>query len=103
VRTSLIKVGYHNLIYFHEVGKGGHFAAWEQPDLFAAEIRAGIPVTVLGQRRTAPTMTPDRDSGADSLGYASEFSGLPKAAIPWLAAKSGTLTGSPEAAEAMLA
>ncbi len=30
---------YHKLIYFHEVDKGGHFAAWEQPDLFAAEIR----------------------------------------------------------------
>jgi pimeloyl-ACP methyl ester carboxylesterase len=30
---------YHKLIYFHEVDKGGHFAAWEQPDLFAAEMR----------------------------------------------------------------
>jgi pimeloyl-ACP methyl ester carboxylesterase len=28
-----------NLIYFHEVDKGGHFAAWEQPELFAAEMR----------------------------------------------------------------
>jgi len=33
---------YRNLIYFHEVDKGGHFAAWEQPDLFAAELRAGF-------------------------------------------------------------
>ena len=33
---------YHNLIYFHEVDKGGHFAAWEQPELFAAEIRAAF-------------------------------------------------------------
>lgn len=33
---------YRNLIYFHEVGKGGHFAAWEQPDLFSAEIRAAF-------------------------------------------------------------
>jgi hypothetical protein len=24
---------YRNLIYFHEVDKGGHFAAWEQPEL----------------------------------------------------------------------
>jgi pimeloyl-ACP methyl ester carboxylesterase len=31
---------YHNLIYFNEVDKGGHFAAWEQPGLFAEEIRA---------------------------------------------------------------
>jgi pimeloyl-ACP methyl ester carboxylesterase len=33
---------YHNLIYFHEVDKGGHFAAWEQPELFAAELRAAF-------------------------------------------------------------
>ncbi len=33
---------YRNLIYFHEVDKGGHFAAWEQPDLFAAEMRAAF-------------------------------------------------------------
>ena len=31
---------YHNLIYFHEVNKGGHFAAWEQPELLATEVRA---------------------------------------------------------------
>jgi len=30
---------YHNLIYFNEVNKGGHFAAWEEPKLFAEEIR----------------------------------------------------------------
>ena len=29
---------YRNLIYFHEVDKGGHFAAWEQPELFSAEL-----------------------------------------------------------------
>ncbi len=33
---------YKNLIYFHEVDKGGHFAAWEQPELFAAELRAAF-------------------------------------------------------------
>ena len=33
---------YRNLIYFHEVDKGGHFAAWEEPQLFAAEIRAAF-------------------------------------------------------------
>jgi pimeloyl-ACP methyl ester carboxylesterase len=31
---------YPNLIYFNEVDKGGHFAAWEEPELFAAEMRA---------------------------------------------------------------
>jgi pimeloyl-ACP methyl ester carboxylesterase len=30
---------YRNLTYFKEVDKGGHFAAWEQPALFAAELR----------------------------------------------------------------
>jgi pimeloyl-ACP methyl ester carboxylesterase len=33
---------YPNLIYFNEVDKGGHFAAWEQPELFAEEIRAAF-------------------------------------------------------------
>ena len=33
---------YRNLIYFNEVDKGGHFAAWEQPELFAEELRAAF-------------------------------------------------------------
>ncbi len=33
---------YRNLIYFHEVNKGGHFAAWEQPELFADELRVAF-------------------------------------------------------------
>lgn len=33
---------YPNLSYFHEVDKGGHFAAWEQPALFSAELRAAF-------------------------------------------------------------
>jgi pimeloyl-ACP methyl ester carboxylesterase len=33
---------YPDLIYFNEVDKGGHFAAWEQPELFATELRAGF-------------------------------------------------------------
>jgi len=33
---------YRNLIYFHEVDRGGHFAAWEQPELFSAELRAAF-------------------------------------------------------------
>ena len=33
---------YHNLIYWNKVDRGGHFAAWEQPELFAKEIRAGF-------------------------------------------------------------
>ena len=33
---------FHKLIYWHEVDKGGHFAAWEQPELFVAEVRAAF-------------------------------------------------------------
>ena len=33
---------YPNLIYYNQVDWGGHFAAWEQPDLFATEIRAAF-------------------------------------------------------------
>ena len=29
----------HNLIHYNQLDRGGHFAAWEQPDLFAAEMR----------------------------------------------------------------
>ena len=33
---------YPNLIYYHEADKGGHFAAWEQPQLFSEEVRAAF-------------------------------------------------------------
>ena len=33
---------YPKLIYYNKLDKGGHFAAWEQPELFAAEMRAGL-------------------------------------------------------------
>jgi len=33
---------YPNLIYFHGAARGGHFAAWEEPQLFAEELRAGF-------------------------------------------------------------
>jgi pimeloyl-ACP methyl ester carboxylesterase len=36
------EMAYPNLVYFNEVEKGGHFAAWEQPDLFAGELRAAF-------------------------------------------------------------
>jgi pimeloyl-ACP methyl ester carboxylesterase len=32
----------HNLIHYSRLDRGGHFAAWEQPDLFAAEMRASF-------------------------------------------------------------
>jgi hypothetical protein len=39
---SWTEKAYHKLIYFHETDKGGHFAAWEQPEIFAEEVRAGF-------------------------------------------------------------
>jgi pimeloyl-ACP methyl ester carboxylesterase len=33
---------YPNLIYYNKVDKGGHFAAWEQPELFSSEVRAAF-------------------------------------------------------------
>ena len=32
----------HNLIHYNTLDRGGHFAAWEQPDLFSAEMRASF-------------------------------------------------------------
>jgi pimeloyl-ACP methyl ester carboxylesterase len=39
---SWVEHGYANLTYFNEADKGGHFAAWEEPELFAAELRAAF-------------------------------------------------------------
>jgi pimeloyl-ACP methyl ester carboxylesterase len=39
---SWAEKAYPNLTYFNEVDKGGHFAAWEEPELFATEIRAAF-------------------------------------------------------------
>ena len=39
---SWARRAYRNLSYFHEVDKGGHFAAWEQPQVYSDELRAGF-------------------------------------------------------------
>jgi pimeloyl-ACP methyl ester carboxylesterase len=39
---SWVEASYPNVIYFNEVDKGGHFAAWEEPELFANELRAAF-------------------------------------------------------------
>jgi pimeloyl-ACP methyl ester carboxylesterase len=39
---SWVEVSYPNVVYFNEVDKGGHFAAWEEPELFASELRAAF-------------------------------------------------------------
>jgi pimeloyl-ACP methyl ester carboxylesterase len=39
---SWARRAYRNLSYYHEVDRGGHFAAWEQPALFSEEVRAAF-------------------------------------------------------------
>jgi hypothetical protein len=39
---SWVEKGYPTLTYYHEAAEGGHFAAWEQPQLFSEEIRAAF-------------------------------------------------------------
>jgi pimeloyl-ACP methyl ester carboxylesterase len=39
---SWVEKAYPNVIYFNEVDRGGHFAAWEEPELFTEEVRAAF-------------------------------------------------------------
>jgi pimeloyl-ACP methyl ester carboxylesterase len=39
---SWVETSYPNVIYFNEAEKGGHFAAWEEPEIFANELRAAF-------------------------------------------------------------
>ena len=39
---SWVEAAYPDLAYFNEVDRGGHFAAWEEPELFSTEIRAAF-------------------------------------------------------------
>jgi len=39
---SWAEQAYSKLVYYNRVAKGGHFAAWEQPELFTQELRAGF-------------------------------------------------------------
>jgi len=39
---SWVEAVYPGLAYFHVAEKGGHFAAWEEPDIFTAEVRAAF-------------------------------------------------------------
>jgi pimeloyl-ACP methyl ester carboxylesterase len=42
VPRSWAERAYPNLIYFHEVDRGNHFAAWQEPELFSSELRAAF-------------------------------------------------------------
>jgi hypothetical protein len=37
-----VETVYPGLAYYNEVGRGGHFAAFEEPELFSAEVRAAF-------------------------------------------------------------
>ena len=39
---SWVEQAYPTLIYFNKVDRGGHFAAWEEPELFSQELRAAF-------------------------------------------------------------
>jgi len=39
---SWVENSYPNVIYFNEVDRGGHFAAWEEPEVFSQEVRAAF-------------------------------------------------------------
>ncbi len=38
---------YRNIVYWNELDRGGHFAAWEQPELFAGELRSAFALMTL--------------------------------------------------------
>jgi hypothetical protein len=40
--AQLGRAGLPNLIYFSELDRGNHFAAWQEPGLFSAELRAAF-------------------------------------------------------------
>ena len=55
---SWVETAYPNLIYFNEVDKGGHFAAWEEPRALLRGGPRGVPVTALARgARRAPATT----------------------------------------------
>jgi pimeloyl-ACP methyl ester carboxylesterase len=39
---SWTEKAYPNLVHYNELDRGGHFAAWEQPELYASELRDGF-------------------------------------------------------------
>jgi pimeloyl-ACP methyl ester carboxylesterase len=39
---SWVEKAYSKLIHFNRLNRGGHFAAWEQPELFVEEVRTGF-------------------------------------------------------------
>jgi hypothetical protein len=67
---SWVEHGYPTLSYFHQADRGGHFAAWEEPQLFSEEIRAtGPPPARSTAHRSAcgPPLSSSTPSGGDAM------------------------------------
>ena len=43
----------NNLIYFNQLDRGGHFAAWEQPELFTSELRAAFQIAPIVRHKAS--------------------------------------------------
>jgi pimeloyl-ACP methyl ester carboxylesterase len=52
-QESWARRAYRNLSYFHEADRGGHFAMWEYPEVFATELRAAFKPLRNGPTRAA--------------------------------------------------
>ena len=65
---SWAEQSFHKLIYWNEVDKGGHFAAWEQPELFVSEVRAAFrslrQPKRYGNTRTTGARIPQEDANS---------------------------------------
>ncbi|ANZ40156.1 hypothetical protein BBK82_33100 [Lentzea guizhouensis] len=73
---SWAEQAYPNLIHYNRLPRGGHFAAWAQPQLLAKEIRAGFrPLRQSHTLRSSPSRRPVRDSRTDGSFNPSEERG----------------------------
>ena len=55
---SWVEAVYPGLAYFNEVDRGGHFAAWEEPELFSDRGPGGVPAAALDERLRAACTCP---------------------------------------------
>jgi pimeloyl-ACP methyl ester carboxylesterase len=58
---------YPKLIYYHKLDQGGHFAAWEQPELFSSEIRAAFQSLLVGATATRADSFKSKRTAAGSV------------------------------------
>ena len=79
--AQLGREGIPNTIYFNEVDKGGHFAAWEEPDLFATELRGLVPHAAVVHDRAARPRGP-HESHVLKHDMFGEAKARPRTALP---------------------